>query len=370
MDGAGQIAVLGAGPAGAAAAIALARAGADVLLVEPDAYAVPRIGETFPPAIADLLAELGVLQALLPLRLKSHAVRAAWGDPEPVDQNHIAHPHGAGWHVDRARFDAALAAAAIDAGARPLTARFMDATPTDAGWRLTLDQAGRRLDISARLVVDATGRRAAFARRQGATRQSADSLSAAAFRLPAPLAQVHAYTLIETAPDGWWYSAPVPGEAAVAVFFSDPATLRAADPTALLAQAPMTATRLAGLPLGPPERHAAGASRLDQAAGPGWLAVGDAAMTFDPMSGDGVCRALRSGLDGAALALASLSGQGDPAAWTAGLTDRFATYARHRGGFYALERRWPDRPFWRWAADLAPPLSPGSSGMELALGMS
>lgn len=341
-----QVAVLGGGPAGAAAAIALARRGIDVLLVEPDDYVAPRIGESFPPAIADLLAELGVLQALSPLRLDSYAVRAAWGDPEPVDQSHIAHPRGVGWHVDRARFDAALAAAAIAAGARRSPARFIDAHAAAVGWRLTLD----RREITAARVIDATGRRAAFARRQAARRIQADSLSAAAFRLAAPLDRIRAYALIETAPDGWWYSAPVPNGGAVAVFFSDPATLRTADPAALLADAPMTAARLDGLPLGSPERHAAGASRLDLAAGSGWLAVGDAAMTFDPMSGDGVCRALRSGLDAAA----HLAADRDPAAWTAGLAERFDAYARHRAGFYALERRWPDRPFWQWAHDLAP----------------
>ncbi|MCE3290610.1 MAG: FAD-binding monooxygenase [Caulobacter sp.] len=345
-----QVAVLGAGPAGAAAAIALARAGADVVLVEPDDYAAPRVGETFPPVLTGLLAELGVLDALVPLRLASHAVRAAWGDPEPVDQNHIMGPHGAGWHVDRARFDAALAETAVAAGARRLHARFFEAAPATDGWRLALDNDRR---LSARLVIDATGRRAAFARRQGARRTCADALSAAVFRLAAPPGQVHSYALIETAPDGWWYSAPVPGQAAVAVFFSEPATLRAADPAARLAQAPLTAVRLAGLAFGPAERCAAGASRLDIAAGPDWLAVGDAAMTFDPMSGDGVCRALRSGLDGAALALRMLAGQGDPAAWTAAVADRFAAYAGHRAGFYALERRWPDRRFWRWAAGLA-----------------
>jgi flavin-dependent dehydrogenase len=352
MDAACQVAVLGAGPAGAAAAIALARKGVDVLLVEPDDYAAPRVGETFPPAITPLLAELGVLEALLPLRLASHAVRAAWGGGEPVDQNHVAGPLGPGWHVDRARFDAALADAAVAAGARPLAARFLEAAPTPDGWRLALD---RNRALSARLVIDATGRRAAFARRRGARRLQADALSAAVFRLAAPPGQVHPFALIETAPDGWWYSAPVPGRAAVAVFFSDPVTLRSADPAILLAEAPLTAVRFAGLSLGPPERHAAGASHLDIAAGPGWLAVGDAAMTFDPMSGDGVCRALRSGLDGAALALRMRAGQGHPAAWTAAVADRFAAYARHRGGFYALERRWPDHPFWRWTAALSKP---------------
>jgi flavin-dependent dehydrogenase len=35
-------------------------------------------------------------------------------------------------------------------------------------------------------------------------------------------------------------------------------------------------------------------SRLDRAAGAGWLAVGDAASAYDPLSAEGICKALAS----------------------------------------------------------------------------
>ena len=52
------------------------------------------------------------------------------------------------------------------------------------------------------------------------------------------------------------------------------------------------------------------ARALDTITGPGWLAVGDAAMSFDPLSLRGVTWALESGLAAARAHDASL--QGDP----------------------------------------------------------
>ena len=47
-----------------------------------------------------------------------------------------------------------------------------------------------------------------------------------------------------------------------------------------------------------PVGRAAGGQRLDRADGPGWCAVGDAAMAFDPISSMGVYTALVSAVHG------------------------------------------------------------------------
>src|SRR4029434_4989904 len=45
-----------------------------------------------------------------------------------------------------------------------------------------------------------------------------------------------------------------------------------------------------------PRVVAANSSRLDSVSGHGWLAVGDAAMAFDPLSSQGLMHALASGM--------------------------------------------------------------------------
>jgi flavin-dependent dehydrogenase len=79
-----------------------------------------------------------------------------------------------------------------------------------------------------------------------------------------------------------------------------------------------------------------------------WLAVGDAAQSHDPLSGQGVVRALEAGLDAASLV--ARSSAGDKAA-----VDRFANdaeqafdeYLARRTAYYALETRWSCSEFWQ-----------------------
>src|SRR5262245_24814163 len=114
-----DVVVLGGGPAGAAAAIALARAGRSVTVVEKSRYQEPRIGETLPPSARIPLAELGVWEAFLSAgHAPAPGVASSWGEDALHDTHFIFTAHGRGWHLDRRRFDAMLAHAACEAGAR------------------------------------------------------------------------------------------------------------------------------------------------------------------------------------------------------------------------------------------------------------
>ena len=73
-----------------------------------------------------------------------------------------------------------------------------------------------------------------------------------------------------------------------------------------------------------------------------------AAMTFDPLSSQGIYHALESGI-GAGRAIGDwLTGGVKPFdAYTEWMEGRFATYLKQRQSYYARERRWPRREFWR-----------------------
>ena len=60
-----EVVIVGGGPAGAAAAIELARLGRRVLLANRDEGSDFRIGEAAPPAVRPLLRDLGVLDRVL-----------------------------------------------------------------------------------------------------------------------------------------------------------------------------------------------------------------------------------------------------------------------------------------------------------------
>jgi flavin-dependent dehydrogenase len=211
--------------------------------------------------------------------------------------------------------------------------------------------------VQAAALVDATGRSASPARRLGSRRIVHDRLIGLVGFYPDVVGGAcrDRRTLVEAVACGWWYTALLPHGGHVAAFMSDADRLPAgwlARQTfwrQWLEQAPHTQARLGSDPPGSGLRVvSAGSGRLRDVAGPGWLAVGDAALSFDPLSAQGVTWALESGLAAARALDASLRGDRravEDYASRAGVD--FDAYLRARADYYARERRWPDSPFWR-----------------------
>lgn len=296
----------------------LAHAGASVVLLERSAYDGPRIGETLPPEVRLPLERLGVWDQFLDAGpVPAPGIVAAWGGPEPYANDFILNPYGCGWRVDRARFDAMLAAAAAEEGAVVHVG-----TPFAAG--------------PAGFVVDATGRSPSVA---GARRAVHDRMVALVG--VAPAAGEDQRALIEATPAGWWYSARLPAGGLVMTFQTDAGPALRDRWDEFLALAPLTAAR-AGGPAGQIRLVSANSDRSDPVAGEGWLAVGDAAAAHDPIAGLGVLWALESGIAGAEAILGSTVDD-----YARQMGERFTRYVATRAQYYRGEARWPDAPFWR-----------------------
>jgi flavin-dependent dehydrogenase len=116
----------------------------------------------------------------------------------------------------------------------------------------------------------------------------------------------------------------------------------------VLAEAPTVAAAMAAGRLGPLRIWPAGGARLSPAAGPGWAAAGDAALSFDPLSSQGILQALRGGAF-AGFACADMLA-GDSAGAVRRLQSHVAaTAAAYTGTHaetYGREDRWPKSPFW------------------------
>src|SRR6185369_1367516 len=85
----------------------------------------------------------------------------------------------------------------------------------------------------------------------------------------------------------------------------------------------------------------------EQIAGDGWLAVGDSASAFDPLSGMGICKALRQGTN-AAIAVDGYL-RGDPRLfpeYAALVRAEWTSYVRRRRARYDAETRWDGQEFW------------------------
>jgi flavin-dependent dehydrogenase len=358
-----DVLILGGGPAGAATALSLRKhvPSLSLALIEQSSYDQMRIGETLPPIVQPLLERLEVWNAFLDEgHIPAYGACSAWGSDELWDHEFIYHPAGRGWHLDRKRFDALLAREAASRGVALHTdSRFITARRTSQRrWHLTLQTRERNeISLEATFIVDATGRRAAFASQQGVRKVLLDRLLGAFvfFGSDASVPLTETYTLVEAWEDGWWYSAPVPeGKIAVACM-SDADLVKkrglnsSAAWLALMNETRHTKARVKWAePLTRPLVHAASTHRLERMAGDAWLAVGDAATTFDPLSSHGVFKGLRSGIMASyAIGDYFTGASSSLEKYEAVLAREFEAYLGTRADFYGRERRWKYSSFWQ-----------------------
>jgi flavin-dependent dehydrogenase len=157
-------------------------------------------------------------------------------------------------------------------------------------------------------------------------------------------------TCIETTRHGWWYTAPVPNAQAIAMFFTDPQVYRQ-EGIAIqdeLNAAPLTAKRLETARIGDSRVLRVASSCRRSLFGKGWLAVGDSASSYDPLSGRGIFKALRHASSAVNAVIASLAGNNELMSPYAGaVRGEFDEYVRQRRLYYESERRWAEESFWR-----------------------
>jgi flavin-dependent dehydrogenase len=355
MQSAVDVAIVGAGPAGCATALSL-RTHSPTLsigLIEQASYETARPGEVLPGIARGVLENLGIWEAFERQQWRPvYAVASAWGAPVLRENHAIYSWPGHGWHLDRVRFDGFLAQQAEGRGVAVLTGVRVDgAARTECGWHLDISAGA---PIHARFIVDATGRNASVARRFGAVPVSLDPLVGFS-RFFSAGENSDPRTLIEAAADGWWYTAALTGSQRVATFMTDPDIARqyrldresswreALEQTRFICGA-VPAQPACGEMVRP-----AGSAYLEEPAGDGWIAAGDAACAHDPLSGQGITRSLRSGIL-AAYAISDIMRNR-----SASSLDRYRRLMQHgwsgylaaRRRYYLEEQRWPERSFWR-----------------------
>lgn len=370
--------IVGGGPAGAAAAITLARQGRRVLIVEKQTMQVVKFGESLPPAaVRPVGALLGSLDAI---DLPAHGIHktagnvSCWSSAQPEVADFFYTPTGFGLGIDRARFDSALLQKAQADGAVLQSSKFIQCRRDAAGWVVDLQSRAEREQHHADYLIDASGRRSAVAAGLGIARQQQSRLFALGRRFITHEDDNDCYTRIEATPQGWWYSnrlpslddgAAQPVTRRMVVFHTDrdlPSVKEAATPAGfnrLLRQSPQLNACLQKYryqPDGNIHGIDAGGERLSQFAGDRWLAVGDAAQAYDPLSSQGITKGLTSGTMAGQLlgyALNSLKQYGHRNA-DIPLFKRYADeqerlwagYLQQHQYYYRSQPNWSDQPFW------------------------
>lgn len=195
----------GPGPAGCAASITLARAGARVIMFDRLTKHDARRGETLAPEACMPLHQLGVWERFCAeAHLSSPGLVSVWGDPVPHHNDFAFNPYGGGWQLDRARFDRGLADAAADAGVViRLGARVIPRRKARGGWRFDGSTRAETFSVRSNFAVDATGRAARLVRSLGHRRRIHDRLVGIVATIESPrVAGADRWSLVEAGAAG------------------------------------------------------------------------------------------------------------------------------------------------------------------------
>jgi len=305
-----RVAVLGAGIAGSALAVLLARRGADVTLFDDGRRPELVVGESLVPAVVPILRRLGVEDVTASFSRVKPGVSFIWSQTDRASFSFARFAPGVfpyAYNIPRPQFDAALLARAVEAGANKVVGKARLERASGAGAELTL--AAETLAMAPSLgghqpdlIVDATGRARHAARvlgigaDVGPRRDVAHFAHYVGFRWDDAPGQV----LISRLVAGWSWCIPLMDRLSIGIVLGhDDAAALGRTPEERLAQAIATDPWLA--------RIAADAKRLTSVAtysnyqlvsqrtvGLGWVMVGDAFGFVDPMLSPGVFLALHS----------------------------------------------------------------------------
>ncbi len=356
-----DVVIIGGGPAGCAAAIRLNQlTDLRVMLVERDACKQHQIGESIPPDTRVLIEVLGLWQTF---QSQHHdpclGSCSAWGSETLGYNDFIYNPMGHGWHLNRKNFNHMLQNTVQNSAVNYVNkTRFINSQPHKYGYKLRLKTANNNHSVNTRWVIDATGIKASFAHKAGARSLHQDhQVCLSGFFNQGEADALNHLTILEATTYGWWYAARLPNHQTVVALACDRHFMQRFELRKpfnwlklLMAQSHYIAPQVASQQW---QENSLIINRTpscinSQITGNHWLATGDAAAAYDPISAQGIYKALSQGIKAAETIKAQEQGSTTALQqYSLDIQQQYAIYLDQRNHLYQQEKRWQHLPFWQ-----------------------
>ncbi|GFD83137.1 hypothetical protein KUL118_59990 [Tenacibaculum sp. KUL118] len=365
-----DILIIGGGIAGCIAAISLVNH-YNVTLLDKLVEPVDRIGESLAPAAQRILKELDLLEneseAIKQTIFRNNlGMQSYWGNNQLQIVDHMRNPDGFSRSLDRKNFEVYLRNVAAKRGVNCIWGtRLSNSSYENNYWKITTksDDLKNRTThtIHVKFVIDATGRQSHFTKSLGIQRTQYDKLISCWMSLPNT--QENTMSTIVANELGWWYSAVVPDNKRIIAFQTDAdlvdrntfkhvnTFLSFAKEHKLiqpLIEGNETTVNFHGT-------VSANSTRLEQVTGKQWVALGDAAMSFDPLSSQGMFNAMANAMQLQKLLIkydfikdldSTKEGKFN-ILYENQLQQVWNHYLKHKNFFYSTETRWKEATFWK-----------------------
>jgi flavin-dependent dehydrogenase len=357
--------VIGGGPAGAAAGRLLASWGHSVRILHNGQEPSRGLAESVPPSTQKLLTAIGVLDAIERAGFYQTTGNTVWWGSD--ETRHEAFAGEPGFQVFRPDFDEVLLEQASAAGAdvcRSAVVRRVDVDAADGAARIDYDQNGVRARVTARFVLDCSGRAGVVAKSHRRMEPSYRmyALVGAWCRPGGWVVADETHTLVETYEDGWVWSVPLSASVRHVGAMVDGGLTRVTSGHRLadlyraeIAKADHFSQFLAQADLQRVWACDAALYSSDVYAGSRFLLVGDAGSFIDPLSSFGIKKALASAWLAAVVVHTCLTHpERQPVAlqfFSRWERDVYATHLRRSRDFARAAYRHHPHPFWSRRAE-------------------
>ncbi|WP_420573415.1 NAD(P)/FAD-dependent oxidoreductase [Kordia sp.] len=348
-----QVLIIGGGPAGIATAITLHARGIRCCVVEGHQSPIRKSGEAIPPNAKPLLKQLGILSLI---EDEKHEVyygnKSCWGNDQLEQKEFLADRMGHGFLLDRLHFETQLQDLykntnnAFYKGYK-LKKVVSDETKTLA----TIENTTETLTITSDFIIDATGRKASVCRHLGVQKEELDTQFAMTFNIKLSKA-IPNEIIVEATENGWWYVAPFTENELTMMFFTLQTLLPSKENRENFLQSELRKTKhllkiIQVKQIDTIKIMPAGTSYLQIPFGENWLAVGDAAYSYDPISSYGITSALASGFYGGHAVADFLNGKQEALhVYRYVVENAFRAYIQKLIAHYELEKRWKQSYYW------------------------